>query len=341
MMIIRPIEPGDLPALERLVDGTGIGLTSLPRDRATLAQRIEHSQRSFARAPAEADEREERLYFFVLEESTSGRIVGTTAIKAGIGLSEPYYSYRLSTVVHASRELGVYKSIPTLYLTNDYTGCAEIGSLYLDPEYRGGGNGRLLSKCRFLFFAEFIERFAPKVVAEMRGVSDELGRSPFWDCLGRHFFSMEFPRADYLTGTRGKTFIAELMPRNPIYVPLLRPEAQAVIGRVHDHTRAALSLLQEEGFHYEGYVDIFDGGPTLEARVAQIRSVRYSECLQARIAEVTENAPRLLISNRHWQEFRCTLAPAERHDSELRIDASIARGLGIESGERVRVVSPK
>ncbi|MDN5869394.1 MAG: arginine N-succinyltransferase, partial [Nitrococcus sp.] len=248
---------------------------------------------------------------------------------------------RLSTVVHASRELGVYKSIPTLYLTNDYTGCAEIGSLYLDPEYRGRGNSRLLSKCRFLFFAEFSERFAPKVVAEMRGVSDERGRSPFWDCLGQHFFSMEFRRADYLSGTRGKTFIAELMPRNPIYVPLLRPEAQAVIGRVHDHTRAALGLLQEEGFHYEGYVDIFDGGPTLEARVGQIRSVRYSECLHACIGQVPESAPRLLISNRHWREFRCTLAPAERHGSELLIDAATGRGLGIDSEAPVRVVSPK
>lgn len=340
-MTIRPIEPGDLHALEQLVDGTGAGMTSLPRDRATLRQRITYSRQSFARSPAGVDGTEERLFFFVLEDNATGRIVGTTAIKAGIGLSEPYYSYRLSTVVHASRELGVHKVIPTLYLTNDYTGCAEIGSLYLDPEYRHSGNGRLLSKCRFLFLAEFAECFPPKVVAEMRGVSDEHGRSPFWGCLGQHFFSMEFSRADYLTGTRGKTFIAELMPRNPIYVPLLSPEAQVVIGRVHDHTRAALSLLQEEGFHYEGYVDIFDGGPTLEARVRQIRSVRYSERLHVRIGLVAESAPQLLISNTRWHEFRCTLMPAERHGSELVIDASTALGLGIDSGAPVRVVSPK
>lgn len=341
MLSIRPIEPGDLQALQRLIEGTGIGLTSLPRDSAALRQRLAHSQRSFAYAPTETEGEQERLFFFVLEEQATGRIAGTTAIKAGIGLSEPYYSYRLSTVVHASPELGVYQSIPTLYLTNDYTGCAEIGSLYLDPEYRHGGNGRLLSKCRLLFLAEFAERFPLKVVAEMRGVSDAQGRSPFWDCLGRHFFSMEFSRADYLTGTRGKTFIAELMPRNPIYVPLLQPEAQAVIGRVHDHTRAALSLLEEEGFHYEGYVDIFDGGPTLEARIAQIGSVRHSERLYARIGRIAESAPRRLISNTHWQEFRCTLAPAEYHGGELMIDATTGDALGVDSGAPLRAVSPK
>lgn len=339
MMTIRPIEPDDLQALEELVDSTGIGLTSLPRDRAALRQRIEYSQRSFARSPTDIGD--ERLFFFVLEDEAIARIVGTTAIKTGIGLSEPYYSYRLSTVVHASRELGVHKVVPTLYLTNDYTGCAEIGSLYLHPDYRHSGNGRLLSKCRFLFLAEFVEHFPPKVVAEMRGVSDEQGRSPFWECLGQHFFSMEFSRADYLTGTRGKTFIAELMPRNPIYVPLLRPEAQAVIGRVHDHTRAALAFLQEEGFHYEGYVDIFDAGPTLEARVQQIRSVRHSERLHARLGPVAESAPRLLISNTCWDKFRCVLVSAEQHGSELVIDTSTAHGLGIEAGAPIRVVAAK
>lgn len=341
MMTIRPIESDDLQALEQLVDSTGIGLTSLPRDRAALCQRIEHSRRSFMQLPNATGDREERLFFFVLEDNATGRIVGTTAVKAGIGLSEPYYSYRLSTVVHASRELGVHKVIPTLYLTNDYTGCAEIGSLYLHPEYRRSGNGRLLSKCRFLFLAEFAEHFPQKVVAEMRGVIDKHGRSPFWEALGRHFFSMEFSRADYLTGTRGKTFIAELMPRNPIYVPLLGPEAQAVIGRVHDHTRAARNFLQEEGFHYEGYVDIFDAGPSLEAWISQIRSVRGSERLHVRIGPVAEGTPPLLISNTHWHEFRCTLMPAERCGSELVVDAPTAQGLGIDSDAPVRVIAPK
>ena len=43
-----------------------------------------------------------------------------------------------------------------------------------------------------------------------------------------------------LTGIGKKGFIADLMPKLPIYVNLLSKEAQAVIGEVHDNTRPAL-----------------------------------------------------------------------------------------------------
>jgi arginine N-succinyltransferase len=307
-----------------------------------LRKRLDLSLRSFAASREDwTPDAEEKLFFFVLEDTSTGAVVGTTAIKSGIGLGEPFYSYRVSTVVHASRELGVYKAIPTLYLNNDYTGSMEVGSLYLAPEARHGGNGKLLSKCRFLFLAEDPNRFPDKVVAEMRGVSDQQGNSPFWEGVGRHFFSMEFHRADFLTGTRGKTFIAELMPRNPIYVPLLPPAAQEVIGRVHDHTRPALRLLEEEGFHYEGYVDIFDGGATVEARTAEVRAVRES-----RIFEVTASPSSggsglasLLVSNGRWDGFRCCLAEGSFDGERLHLRPEVLEALEVTLGDSVRAVS--
>ncbi|MDQ7049279.1 MAG: arginine N-succinyltransferase [Enterobacterales bacterium] len=48
----------------------------------------------------------------------------------------------------------------------------------------------------------------------------------FWAWLEENFFSIDFPTADYLTGTGNKVFIAELMPKHPIYVSLLSNEAQ-------------------------------------------------------------------------------------------------------------------
>ena len=148
----------------------------------------------------------------------------------------------------------------------------------LDQAHRHGKNGPLLAKSRLLFIAEFAERFAPKVIAEMRGKLDADGRSPFWEGLGRHFFAMEYSTADYLTGIGQKAFVAELMPRYPVYANLLPRSARAVIGEVHDDTRAARSMLEQEGFRYEGYVDIFDAGPTLECFRDDIRAVRRSRC---------------------------------------------------------------
>ena len=82
----------------------------------------------------------------------------------------------------------------------------------------------------------------------MRGVIDEHGYSPFWQSLGKRFFSMEFSRADFLCGTGQKAFIAELMPKHPIYTHFLSQEAQDVIGQVHPQTAPALRGAGERRF---------------------------------------------------------------------------------------------
>ncbi|MCV5888920.1 arginine N-succinyltransferase, partial [Escherichia coli] len=76
-------------------------------------------------------------------------------------------------------------------------------------------------------------------------------------------------------------------PKLPIYINLLSQEAQAVIGQVHDNTRPALKLLEREGFTNRGYVDIFDGGPTVECDLRNIESVRHSFRAQVKISAHT------------------------------------------------------
>ena len=340
MLVVRPVQEGDLSALQALVSESGIGMTSLPKEDDLLKGKIALSQSSFA-APRDQDAPRETLFFFVLEDSENGRLVVSSAIKSGIGLSDPFYSYRLDKVVHASSALGVHKVMPTLYLSNDYTGAAEIASLFLAPDYRRGGNGHLLSKSRFLFLAQFASRFPDTVIADMRGVSDEQGRSPFWDALGQHFFSMDFPLADRLSGSRSKSFIAELMPRHPIYVPLMPEEAQQVIGQVHHKTQAAREMLEREGFRHKGYVDIFDAGPTLEANLSDIRAVRESQIKTLRIEPEIKSGPLHLVANTQWQNFRCCMASVELESDEVGVDEATAAALQLKSGDNLRLVSSK
>src|SRR5204863_6938434 len=231
MFYIRPIARDDLPALLALSERSGAGLTTLPANAERLAQRIERSFAAFAGNAAKAD----ACYVFVLVDGDGG-VVGISAIEAAVGLAEPWYNYHVGTQVHASRELDLYVAAPTLFLTNDHTGHSELCSLFLDVRYRHGRNGPLLSKARLLFIAEFAQRFAPKISAGLRGKLDAKGKSPFWEGLGRHFFAMEYSRADYLTGIGQKAFIAELMPRHPVYTALLPDDARAAIGEVHADT---------------------------------------------------------------------------------------------------------
>ncbi len=85
MMVIRPVEPGDLPGLLKLAAETGGGLTSLPVDEATLAARIARSQQTWRGELPKS----EQGYVFVLEESESGAVVGICAIEVAVGLNDP------------------------------------------------------------------------------------------------------------------------------------------------------------------------------------------------------------------------------------------------------------
>ena len=70
---------------------------------------------------------------------------------------------------------------------------------------------------------------------------------------------------------RSKEFLASLMPQSPLYVPLLPEAAQRAIGQLHPDGALPFAILQAEGFDGERYIDILDGGPTMEATLAEAR----------------------------------------------------------------------
>ena len=302
MIIVRPIDIDDFADLYQLAVDSGHGFTSLPVDKKLLKALIHKSTCSFNnKVIAPSHER----YLFVMEDTTSGKVVGASGIESAVGLDDAFYHYRLGTVVHSSRELNVHNTIATLSLCNDYTGTSELCSLFLSQDYRQNDNGKTLAQSRFLFMAQHPHRFAEQVIAELRGVSDENGRSPFWTWLEAHFFSLDYATADHLTGIGKKSFIAELMPKYPIYVSLLDPAAQAVIGEVHKETLPALKMLEKEGFDYRGYVDIFDAGPTVEAKITEITSIQGSILCQVVINEKNKMAFHL-AANTLVNDFRAS-----------------------------------
>jgi len=341
MLVVRAIKSSDLDALLELASQAGTGMTTLKPDRQMLAERVAIAVASFAQTIAP----DERDYMFVMEDTRSGRLAGVCAIKGAVGLTEPFYNYRIGTLVHSSREFHVFTRMETLYLSNDLTGSTELCSLFLHADYRTGTNGKLLSKSRFLFIAQFPHLFTEKLIAEMRGYQAEDGSSPFYENLGRHFFKMEFTEADDLTSLGKKSFIAELMPRQPMYVAYLPQTAQDVIGKVHLSTVPARRLLEAEGMYFEGYVDIFDAGPVLQARVSELRAIRDSELAVVVNAPDTVEAALpndavepLLVSNTDLQDFRMIVALRKVDDGRLALSAEDRRLLACEAGEPVRTL---
>jgi arginine N-succinyltransferase len=342
MFFVRPIARDDLTAVLALSERTGRGLTTLPANRERLLERIERSLASFEGATDKAS----ACYMFVLAEAgTDGeRVVGISAIEAAVGLKEPWYNYHVGTLVHASRALDVYTVAPTLFLCNDHTGHTELCSLFLDERYRTGKNGPLLAKSRLLFIAEFAELFAETIIAELRGRLEPDGTSPFWEGLGRHFFAMEFTRADYLTGTGQKSFIAELMPRHPVYVNLLPAAAREAIATVHADTAPARAMLEQEGFRYEGYVDIFDAGPTVECARDNVDAIRRASAMNCTLGEEDPVPDSLtddilwLVCNRQFAPGRALVAAAPPRVDRFPLLPYAAEALGVAEGDSVRAV---
>ncbi|MDB5916268.1 MAG: arginine N-succinyltransferase [Massilia sp.] len=334
MLVIRSIAASDLDPLIEMAHQVGGGMTTLKPDRKMLGDRVECAVASFAGTIPP----EERDYMFVMEDTDNGQLAGICAIKGAVGLTEPFYNYRIGTLVHSSRELNVFTRMETLYLSNDLTGATELCSLFLRPDYRKGYNGKWLSKSRFLFIAQFQQLFTEKIIAEMRGFQDEDGSSPFYEGLGRHFFKMDFDHVDDLTALGKKSFIAELMPRQPLYVAYLPEDAREVIGKVHRSTEPARKLLEQEGMHFEGYIDIFDAGPVLQGRVAELRSVRDSAIVAATEAVAPAESEQTLISNTVLQDFRMIVARSTPAGGALALSAAQLGLLHCAHGDPVRTL---
>ena len=329
---VRPANGEDFRAIYQMAKLTGGGFTNLPADRATLVAKLARSDASFAR---QQDDQQGDLYVFVLEDPKAGVIRGTCQVFGQVGVVQPFYSYHVSTLTQTSPELGKTFRNQMLSLTTDLEGASEVGGLFLHPEMRAGGWGALLARSRYLFMKLHRARFGDRTLAELRGVMDEAGNAPFWDGLAGRFFGLTFPEADEFNAVHGTRFIADLMPKTPIYTALLNDAAKAVMGQPHPSGRAAMKMLEEEGFTFDRYIDIFDGGPTVTVATDDIRTIEESE--DYIVSEIGEGGTqKMLLATGRLNDFRaCWGSVKKRPDNGLCLDPEAAELLEVEIGDQL------
>jgi len=288
MYVVRPVEMADIDALEALAAVTMPGVHTLPRTRDKIAASVERSIASFA---AQVDIPSEESYLFVLEsvqtEGVPNAIVGTAAIFASAGSNGTYFSFRNDVIQQVSRDLNISHSVHALTLCSELTAYSQLSGFYVRNIEQAGAEAALLSRARLLFAVMAPHRFGDRFFVPLAGITDAAGQSPFWDALGRKFFQMDFLDAErVIGGARNRTLIVELMPHYPVYVPLLPGDAQAAMGQIHPSGEPAFNMLTEEGFEADDYIDIFDGGPILQAHKNALRS--FNDALMRRV--ITSNA---------------------------------------------------
>lgn len=313
--LLRPAALGDLPALERLAEASAIGISSLTPDRAQLRDKLERSLKSFA---SDDDISGEESYLFVLEDrARGGALVGTSGIVASAGFHDRFYSYRNEFVVQVSPELEARNRIHTLHLCHDLTGVTLLTGFHIEPQLAGTVAPQLLSRGRLLFIAQFPERFSDRIAAEHPGLADDTGRCPFWDAVGRRFFAMDYPAAEQLASGPSRSLIAELLPQSPIYVPLLPEEAQWALGQLHPVGELPFHILLDEGFDADTYLNLFDGGPTVEGRLPLLRSVAGRRLVaRAALPRLTAHGA-WLAANDRCEGFRALALEGPAGEAEL------------------------
>ncbi|GGO89822.1 arginine N-succinyltransferase [Stakelama pacifica] len=331
---IRAARQDDLQYLYEMAKLTGGGFTNLPPDRDALRGKLTRSEAAFARTD---DGIEDELFVLVLENIETGEVRGTCQIFTQVGQRWPFYSYRIGTLTKHSEELGRTFRAELLNLTNDLEGCSEVGGLFLHPNERAGGLGMLLARSRYLFIRAHRARFADRVLAELRGIIDEGGGSPFWDGVAGRFFGMSFQEADEFNAVHGNQFIADLMPKHPIYIAMLPDSARQVIGLPHPTGRAAMRMLEREGFQYEKYVDIFDGGPTMIAPTDRVRTIENAR--DAEIAHIGEGSEDVLLATGRLTDFRAAYGRVSAEDDgAITLDVAGAQALGVAAGDTLSYI---
>lgn len=337
MLVFRPVELTDLPQLQQLARDSLVGVTSLPDDSERLREKILDSCASFNK---DVEGNGPENYFFVLEDLANQRLAGCSEILATAGFNEPFYSLRNRHFTSVSRELNIEHGVPALSLCHDLSSHTLLRGFHIDTDRVRTPYSELLSRARLLFIAAHAGRFADAVITEIVGYSDEQGQSPFWDALGKHFFDLPYAEAERLCGLESRTFLAELMPQYPIYVPMLPQAAQACIGRIHPDGQEAFDILEREGFETNSYIDLFDGGPTLYARVANIRSIARSDTGTARPVDTLDARGSYLVSNASLKDYRAIVAELDYTAGQpVGLSAEMCATLNVSDGSPIRLIA--
>jgi arginine N-succinyltransferase len=332
--VVRAAGPQDIEGFKQLREIAGAGFTSLMLDDKALGEKLALSAQSFAAAAvAPGPER----YFLALEHIATGQLAGCAGVKATIGKRPPFFNFRIITEAQSSGVVDRRFDMDILIGVNDFTGCSEVGSLFVRPEHRASGVGRSLAQSRYMLMAAAPQRFNTRVVSELRGVVHPDGTSPFWEAVGRHFFRMDFAEADKLSATTDNQFILDLMPQHPVYIDLLPEAARAVVGQCHKDGEGARRLLEWEGFSFSNVVDIFDAGPLMTAQRDSIRTLRESRRMRVGTVSGTGGGKRALVATAKTDAFRCASARASVSDGAAHVEPDILAALRLNDGDEALI----
>ncbi|RCL41923.1 MAG: hypothetical protein DBW96_01765 [SAR86 cluster bacterium] len=235
---------------------------------------------------------------------------------------------------HSLKMRKSFEALQLSFIKNPYT---ELGTLFMNPNARGIGGGKLLSFARFLYMSNNLNRFDKEVVVEIRGYKNATGITPFWDKFSSKFFDLNFFDADN-SSYIDNHFIGECVPSFPLILDFLPREVGRYCGKPHTTSKLALSLLNSQGFKSNGMVDVLDGGPCLSSKLSKIKVIQNKNQFKVKIGKVNSDEGLSFAFNNSLVDFWATRLFVKRISNiEVLIDRKDARHLGLKEGDSINL----
>jgi arginine N-succinyltransferase len=281
MFIIRRANADDAATLLKLAKM--VHFINLPADIELIRGKIARSRKSFAGQVSDPRERE---FMFVLEDTKTGNVIGTSAIVSCMGSpGRPHTYMELKKRELYSNDLQTGQVHLTLKLGTDESGLSELGGLVLGPSYRGHELklGMFLSLIRFHFMGCHRDWFAERIIAEMMGPMTPQSTNLFWEYFGRRFINLRFAEADLFCQV-SKEFITSLIPRDEIYVSdeieLVQTTRKVTVGKpsYEGREKAFVSRLDADDFRAVRTSCTTSGGAlSIPGAVAEVLGVKAGD----------------------------------------------------------------
>lgn len=323
MILFRPIQESDIDDVYNLALEAHAGITSLPKNRRLIQEKINL-----------AVSQTKELYFFGLFDDLQKKLIGVSAIKANTQKEFPFNYYKITEDVRSySEEFRNHSKKTTLLVPKKAPYFfSELCTLFLTKKERRHGLGRLLSLSRFLFIKMNRSFFNDILIASLRGVFNEEGLSPFWECIGRKF--VDLPYEAFIDILRNHPeLMVSVIPSTYPTVELLPFEARQAIGATHKNTQGARHLLEDQGLFFDNEIDLFDGGPFIKGSIDMLKPLRLSETATVSTIKSYEFMADTLIAK--TSPFQVVLGHCYKDDKGLVVDQATAKSLSLDVGSEV------
>ena len=322
LYVIRPIETKDAKSLLSLVIKSSGGLSSLQPRLNFLKDYIKASEKSFSQKNYSD---QPYKYLLGLYDGIGGKLIGCAAVKTKTGINTPFINFDI--IGEGDNQ--------HLKASSRFKGSTEVGSLYLDPDYRSLGLGSYLARVRYLLMATEPWRFDDCVIAELRGICGING-SPLYDHIFKDKLEKNFIEADTEYFDRNPKSLGDIVPIGKLNTCDMPINVRASLGQPNASGLAAMRLLQSEGFIFTGTVDLFDGGPIMSVHRDTIRTIMNSKLLKANRQDGIKGGTYGLVTSGTLKNFRAIISKTKLIGDKLNISFEAFDFLSLKNNNTVR-----